>query len=83
MNRKLLCHLRPQYRRRFSLAMTQTMKRSLNQLNSLKQHLRRSSMSQHLWCQSLASYPWASFQNKMKTTMRTRLSLSKNLLRQT
>jgi hypothetical protein len=75
MSRKLLSHWRPPYRRRYSLEMTQTMKRSLKLLNYPSQHLRRSSMSQHLLSLSFANFPWASFQKKMRKTMMTRLSL--------
>jgi hypothetical protein len=57
MSRKLLSLLRRPCRRRYSLEMTQTMKRSLNLLNSLKQLLRRSSMSQHLLSRSFANFP--------------------------
>lgn len=61
--------------------MTQTMKRSLNLLNSLKQHLLTRSFSQQLLSQSFANYPRVFFQKKKRTTMRTLSSLSKNLLR--
>ena len=57
MSRKQQSLFRRPCRRRYSLEMTQMMKRSLNLLNCLKQHLCRRSLSQHLRSQSLANYP--------------------------